>query len=129
MWKEGSTEMKSMRLRLLLALGMAALLLLGGTVAAAKPECTTIQDGVLTYSAGHYLEGEPLQMMKQGGAQVVNHRRPHPGHDVDAEVNEHPLQYHRTQIGQNDSTQGIVVMRGQAVVNGKFDVNEWMKSK
>ena len=24
--------------------------------------CTTIQDGVLTYSAGHYLEGEPLQV-------------------------------------------------------------------
>jgi len=25
-----------------------------------KPECTTIQDGMLTYSTGHYLEGKPL---------------------------------------------------------------------
>jgi len=25
-----------------------------------KEMCTTIQDGILTYSAGHYLEGEPL---------------------------------------------------------------------
>ena len=25
-----------------------------------KPECTTIQNGVLTYSTGHYLEDEPL---------------------------------------------------------------------
>ena len=25
-----------------------------------KDDCTTIQEGVLTYSAGHYLEGEPL---------------------------------------------------------------------
>lgn len=25
-------------------------------------DCTTIQDGVLEYSAGHYLEGEPLQI-------------------------------------------------------------------
>jgi len=31
-------------------------------VFAAKPSCTTIQDGVLTYSAGHYLEGEPLMV-------------------------------------------------------------------
>ena len=45
-----------------MALGIVALLLLGGTVAAAKSECTTIQDGVLTYSAGHYLAGEPLQI-------------------------------------------------------------------
>ena len=26
-----------------------------------KPDCTTIQDGVLTYSAGHYLAGQPLE--------------------------------------------------------------------
>lgn len=26
-----------------------------------KSECTTIQDGILTYSTGHYLAGEPLQ--------------------------------------------------------------------
>jgi hypothetical protein len=25
-------------------------------------DCTRIQDGILTYSAGHYLEGEPLQV-------------------------------------------------------------------
>jgi len=30
--------------------------------AAGKPDgCTTIQDGVLIYSAGHYLAGQPLQ--------------------------------------------------------------------
>lgn len=27
-----------------------------------ESDCTKIQDGVLTYSAGHYLEGEPLQV-------------------------------------------------------------------
>ena len=32
-------------------------------VMAAKPDsCTTIQDGVLNYSAGHYLAGQPLQV-------------------------------------------------------------------
>jgi hypothetical protein len=25
-----------------------------------KPGCTTIQDGIIQYSTGHYLEGEPL---------------------------------------------------------------------
>lgn len=39
----------------------AALLLAAVPVFAAKPtSCTRIQDGVLTYSAGHYFEGEPL---------------------------------------------------------------------
>jgi len=28
----------------------------------AKSDCATIQDGVLTYSAGHYLEGQPLMV-------------------------------------------------------------------
>jgi hypothetical protein len=35
--------------------------LIAAPVMAGKPsDCTRIQDGVLTYSAGHYLEGEPL---------------------------------------------------------------------
>ena len=29
---------------------------------AAPDDCVTIQDGVLTYSAGHYLEGEPIMI-------------------------------------------------------------------
>ena len=36
--------------------------LIATPVMAGKPsDCTRIQDGVLTYSAGHYLEGEPLE--------------------------------------------------------------------
>lgn len=31
-------------------------------VYAGKPDCTRIQDGILTYSSGHYLAGEPLQV-------------------------------------------------------------------
>jgi hypothetical protein len=42
-------------------IAIVCLLMIAATTAAlAKPACTTIQDGVLTYSAGHYLEGEPL---------------------------------------------------------------------
>ena len=37
--------------------------LIATPVMAGKPsDCTRIQDGVLTYSAGHYLEGEPLKV-------------------------------------------------------------------
>jgi len=37
--------------------------LLAFPVLAAKPDkCTTIQDGVLEYSSGHYLAGQPLQV-------------------------------------------------------------------
>ena len=47
-------------------LGIAVVLLLALAAVpatAAKPNsCTTIQDGVLEYSAGHYLEGELLQV-------------------------------------------------------------------
>lgn len=47
-------------------LGVVALMLVMGlaaSVMAAKPDgCTTIKDGELTYSAGHYLAGEPLQV-------------------------------------------------------------------
>lgn len=32
------------------------------TAGAKKPDCATIQDGTLTYSAGHYLEGEPIPL-------------------------------------------------------------------
>jgi len=38
---------------------LACIFLLSG-VALAKNSCVTIQDGTLTYSAGHYLVGEPL---------------------------------------------------------------------
>ena len=52
--------MKAASVSLLLVLTLA--FLGAGTVCAAKPEkgCTTIQDGVLTYSEGHYLAGQPL---------------------------------------------------------------------
>jgi len=43
-----------------------ALSLVAAPAVAAKgdknSDCTTIQDGILTYSAGHYLEGQPLQL-------------------------------------------------------------------
>lgn len=48
----------------LAALVVAGAILLSPAVVFAakpdKPECTTIQEGILTYSSGHYLEGEPL---------------------------------------------------------------------
>ena len=47
-----------------IALAVAMVLTLSLGVALAKPEkaCTTIQDGVLTYSAGSYLEGEVIPL-------------------------------------------------------------------
>jgi len=50
-----------MNKRLILGL-VAAMLLSVGTVMAAKPSntCVTLQDGTLTYSAGHYLAGQPI---------------------------------------------------------------------
>ena len=46
--------------RILIALALTGLMLVGGTVSAAKPTCVTIQDGTLLYSPTHYLAGEPL---------------------------------------------------------------------
>lgn len=50
----------------LLIIGMVALVLVLGLVSsvlAANPDvCTRIKDGELTYSAGHFLAGEPLQV-------------------------------------------------------------------
>ena len=44
-------------------MAVIAVLLTATSVLAAKPASyTRIQDGVLTYSAGHYLEGEPLML-------------------------------------------------------------------
>lgn len=48
-------------MRKLLVLMAMAFFLLSTMQLVAGAECVTIQDGVLTYSAGHYLEGEPLQ--------------------------------------------------------------------
>lgn len=53
--------MKRIRLRIIIALCITTLLVLGGTVSAAKPACTTLQDGIY-YSAGHYLEGELIPL-------------------------------------------------------------------
>ena len=51
---------------LVIALFAVAILVPTGTALAAKggPKagCVTIQDGTLTYSAGHYLAGEALQV-------------------------------------------------------------------
>ena len=42
---------------------LVAALMLASVAFAGKPNgCTTIQEGELEYSAGHYLEGEPLQV-------------------------------------------------------------------
>jgi len=41
---------------------VAMLLAMTGVVAAKENDCTRIQDGVLTYSAGHYLSSEPLKV-------------------------------------------------------------------
>jgi len=45
-----------------LAVMLISVLIAPAAALAAKPSdsCTTIRDGVLTYSAGHYLEGQPL---------------------------------------------------------------------
>jgi hypothetical protein len=49
---------------ILLAILIVGFVFINGTTSAAKggkfAGCTTIQDGILTYSTGHYLEGEPL---------------------------------------------------------------------
>ncbi len=39
---------------------LTLLLTMAAPAAAKKPDCVTIQDGTLTYSAGHYLAGHPL---------------------------------------------------------------------
>jgi hypothetical protein len=45
-----------------IALAVAMVVTLSVGVALARPgNCTTIQDGVLTYSPGHYLAGQPLK--------------------------------------------------------------------
>lgn len=41
---------------------MALLVVPSAATAAPKTTCTVIQDGILTYSAGHYLAGEPFVM-------------------------------------------------------------------
>ncbi len=43
-------------------LAVTLLVTLSGVALAAKPDnnCTTIKDGILTYSTGHYLEDEPI---------------------------------------------------------------------
>jgi hypothetical protein len=47
----------------ILVVVLVLILIIAAPVAAGKPDkCTTIKDGVLTYSAGHYLEGEPLKV-------------------------------------------------------------------
>jgi hypothetical protein len=51
--------------KLVTALVALALLVIPSVAMAGGPGedgCTTIQDGVLTYSAGHYLEGQPLSV-------------------------------------------------------------------
>ena len=46
---------------IILAVAMVATF--SGVALAANPnDCTTIKDGVLTYSSGHWLEGQPLQV-------------------------------------------------------------------
>lgn len=47
---------------LLLALGMTTTIAGADTPPPDKPDCTKIQDGVITYSATHYLAGQPLEV-------------------------------------------------------------------
>ena len=58
--KEDDTMRRTVMIWVVLALVAA---LIAAPVMAGKPsDCTRIQDGVLTYAAGHYLEGEPLKV-------------------------------------------------------------------
>jgi len=50
---------------IILTIAMLAVLVTSASAAPPppdKPDCTKIQDGVLTYSAGHYLVGQPLTL-------------------------------------------------------------------
>lgn len=53
----------------------AALLALSGVAIAKGSSCTTIMDGVLEYSAGHYLAGEPLELGNDPFGYNYNARR------------------------------------------------------
>ncbi len=66
-------------------------------------------------------ERKPLQMIEQGRAQVIDHRLPHPGHDVDPEVGADPLDERYRQIGKDGVQQHIVIAGGQAAVDGDLD--------
>jgi hypothetical protein len=52
-------EVQNMRTRSLIILCLCCIATT--PLNAKKPTCVTIQDGTLAYSAGHYLEGQPLQ--------------------------------------------------------------------
>lgn len=64
------TGVKDLKKYLALSVAFLLVLSVGTGVASAQENngngnsngCTTIQDGVLTYSEGHYLEGEPLEV-------------------------------------------------------------------
>jgi len=47
---------------LIIAVVVVLTLALSLSIGAKSKDCVTIQDGVLTYSAGHYLEGQPLMV-------------------------------------------------------------------
>lgn len=47
---------------LIIAVIVVLTLALSLSIGAKSKDCVTIQDGVLTYSAGHYLEGQPLMV-------------------------------------------------------------------
>ena len=56
---------KGIAIGIVLLLVLAGFFVIGITSTAKKGKndgCTTIKEGVLEYSAGHYLEGEPLQV-------------------------------------------------------------------
>jgi hypothetical protein len=51
---------------LLVVLVLSATTVMAGPPPSDKPDCIKIQDGVLTYSAGHYLGGQPLTLGYDG---------------------------------------------------------------
>jgi len=51
-----------MKARKMLPVVLCCLMVVGVSLAKKDKDCTTLQDGVLTYSAGHYLEGEPIPL-------------------------------------------------------------------
>ncbi len=44
-----------------IGLGLILLVVVVAVISAKNPECTTIQNSVLVYADGHYLEGQPLE--------------------------------------------------------------------
>ena len=54
--------MRKLSVTAIVIIAIMLLAVIAAPAAAKSNDCTTIKEGVLTYSAGHYLEGEPLKV-------------------------------------------------------------------